>query len=224
MTVDPVLIYLLLFAVSALVLLMVGLVLAYMDVFRKYANLKKLELSDNEIDLLFKETKIKLRSITDTASKSARELLTNARFFTDKQLRGFEEEVNKATRMYLNLYQRTLEDIERETAKNISEIPGRISDNLSADLRGVGEQFRQDVLKITEKVREDVEQAYKNVEIDVEEYKKARLSQIDKGISELILQIARKVLAKEINKDEHEKLVMKALDDAKKSGMFTREI
>lgn len=223
MTIDPILVYLGLLTLCALVLLIVGIFLAYINLVNRITKGKNVEPS-SDIRPLFKDTESRLAAIVENASASAKQTLASTQLFTQKQLKIFEEEVNKSSQMYLNLYQRTLENLERETVKEIKVIPELLRRDMSQGLKITGEAFKEDVIKIAEEIRISLEKAYKDVEMDVEEYKKARLSQVDKSIADIILQIARKVLVKEINREEHEKLVLKALDDAKKSGMFNQDV
>lgn len=223
MIIDAIFVYLGLLALCALALLIVGIFLAYVNLVGRLAKAKTTEPAP-DIRPLFKDTEARLAAIVENASASAKQTLARTQLFTQKQLIVFEEEVNKSSQMYLNLYQRTLENLERETVKEIKAIPELLHRDMSDGLKITGDAFKADVIKIAEEIRLSLEKAYKNVEIDVEEYKKARLSQVDKSLADIILQIARKVLVKEINREEHEKLVLKALEDAKKSGMFSQDI
>lgn len=226
MTIDPISIYLALFTLSSLILLIIGLLLAYINLLNKNLNAKKASSGGSEeaIQSLFKDTQVRLQSIIDTASAASKQMLTSTEFFTNKQLKTFEDEVNKSAQLYLNLYQRTLENLEKETVKEIKAIPEILRRDMAQQLSSVTVGFKADVVKIAQEIRNSLNSAYKNIEIDIEQYKKARLTQVDKSIADIILQIARKVLVKEINRDEHEKLVMKALEDAKKSGMFSKDV
>jgi len=203
---------------------MVGLFIAYLNLLNKYSKTKKTGWTDNDIGPLFKDTEARLKSIVDNASAQAAQTISSTQFFTEKQLKIFEDEVNKSAAMYLNLYQRTLENLEKETVKEIKAIPEVLRRDLGASLAGISALFKDDVVKIASEVKVSLDKAYKNIEIDIEEYKKTRLTQVDKSIADIILQIARRVLVKEINKEEHEKLVLKALEDAKKSGMFSEDV
>lgn len=226
MNIDPVIIYLSLFTISSLVLLMIGLLIAYLNLLGKFTKSKKETPADSKdsVDSLFDDTKARLQSILETASASSKQMLSSTQYLTEKQLKTFEDEVNKSVAMYLNLYQRTLENLEKETVREIKSIPEVLRRDMGTQLDTVSAGFKSDIVKIASDIKNSLNLAYKNIEIDIEEYKKARLTQVDKSIADIILQIARKVLVKEINRDEHEKLVMKALEDAKKSGMFSKEV
>ena len=63
-------------------------------------------------------------------------------------------------------------------------------------------------------------EAYKKAESEVQEYKSARLKQIEESLVYILENIAKRVLVKEISQDEHEKLVLKALEEAKRQGIF----
>ena len=59
------------------------------------------------------------------------------------------------------------------------------------------------------------------VEKESEEYRKNKLGKIDEEIRQIVLSAAREVIGRAISLSEHEDLVNKALEKAKKEHIFT---
>ena len=54
----------------------------------------------------------------------------------------------------------------------------------------------------------------------IEQYKKERIAQIDSQINDFVHRIALQVLGKSISQQHHQRLIMEALDQARKEGIF----
>ena len=59
-----------------------------------------------------------------------------------------------------------------------------------------------------------------NIEKEVESYKAAKMRRVDQASVVLVERIAQQVLNKSLTIDDHENLVIKSLDKAKKEGVF----
>ena len=90
MNIDPVLIYLILFTLSSLVLLIVGLLIAYLNLLNRYSKTKKSSAVDDDISPMFRDTEARLKSIVDNASAQAAQTISSTQYFTEKQLKIFE--------------------------------------------------------------------------------------------------------------------------------------
>ncbi|MBI3341554.1 hypothetical protein HY024_00365, partial [Candidatus Curtissbacteria bacterium] len=62
----------------------------------------------------------------------------------------------------------------------------------------------------------------KNAQGEIETYKKNQMEGIDEEVREIVAKVAPDVLGKSINFDDHEDLVWKALEKAKREGLFVK--
>lgn len=126
--------------------------------------------------------------------------------------------------------------IEEIAKERINEIIGRAGENLDHDIRARLEELSDLVSKKgveisdfvakqqTEQVRESqyfVANMLSKVEKESEEYRKNKLGKIDEEIRQIVLSAAREVIGRAISLSEHEDLVNKALEKAKKEHIFT---
>ncbi len=81
-----------------------------------------------------------------------------------------------------------------------------VTQELELDMQMQIKNFRQEVLA--------------NIEKEVEAYKTAKIRRIDQASVVLVERVAQQVLNKSLTIEDHENLVLKSLDKAKKEGVF----
>jgi F0F1-type ATP synthase membrane subunit b/b' len=203
----------------------VASVFAYFSLLNRFLKLKEKreENFQKEFENILKDTQFKMQKIVDETYGKSRQIISSAELFAEKQNKVLEEELTRSTHVYLEMYQKTINNLEANIEKTTSSIPDQIKEVFVAKLSTVSEQFSNNLIKITEEFKKSIDIAYKNIELQIQSYRDERYKQIDRSMVEIIQQIAKKVLMKQINAEEHEKIVTKALEDAKRTGIFTGE-
>ncbi|KKQ51414.1 hypothetical protein A2865_02815 [Candidatus Woesebacteria bacterium RIFCSPHIGHO2_01_FULL_39_17] len=220
--IDQSLIYIIFLLLAALVLLLVGLVIAYLRLLTKLTSSKSEKLTVDPRNLLI-QAQTKGQKILEEAYTKAREILARSDDFSKDQEVKISEELKKSTNIYVNKYQDILEKTQEESIKILQNIPEDIKALFLKEIGEVRKNLIQEVEKVEKDARQIVLDAYQKAEADVEKYKLERMRQVDESIILILKDVARKVLSKEINKEEHEKLVMKALEEAKRQRVFNKQ-
>jgi F0F1-type ATP synthase membrane subunit b/b' len=222
-TFDQTIIYALLLTIVALVMLGVGLIIVYIRSVKKYNELRdKKEAKEPNADpqVILANAQNKSQQILQDASTRANEIISKAQVFTGDQEGKIAAEIEKASQMYAGSYQESLKALESKAVTMMQTIPNEVKDVLLREITNIRTTIQSQIQKAQSDARQIVVDAYKKAEDEVVNYKKQRLKQVDESIVVILQDIARKVLSKEISKEEHEKLVMKALEEAKRSGAF----
>lgn len=225
MLIDQNIIYIIVFCLSSLVLLIVGLVFAYISAIKNYANLKnkKTESGDEEIKNIYKTMQNKLDKIVDEAKAKSEILIRSAEDFSREQSEFTKNELGKTMQSYVNLYHKSLQSLEKDVAKSVSAIPEELALSFREDIESIKVSYKENLEKSTQHLQDALQKSFMNIELEMQKYKEARIKQVDASIVEIIQQISRRVLMKEITIEEHEKIVMKALEDAIRDGIFSEE-
>ena len=218
-TIDQSLIYIVFLVLASLILLLVGIITSYLRLISKLTSFKG-EKSAVDTGNLLIQAQIRAQKILEEAHVKAREMLTRNDSFSKDLETKIEEELAKSMKMYVDKYDETLEKTEKESIKVLQNIPSDIKTLFLKEIEVVRQNLSQEVQKVEKDARQIVMDAYQKVEAEVEKYKLERIKQVDESIILILKDVARKVLSKEINKEEHEKLVLKALEEAKRQGVF----
>lgn len=77
-----------------------------------------------------------------------------------------------------------------------------------------------ETINIEKAVGQKIAVRYDEVKKEVESYKEKQIAGVDQKINKAIVEITQKLLSKTINAREHQDLVLKALEEARKNGLF----
>jgi len=220
MLVDQTITYIVIISISSLIVLLVAVVILYLRMVKKYIDLK--EGKDKEIDpqTLIYQAQEKAQRILEKAEGEARDIVSKAKTFLDLNQNLVAKELEQATKIYAKKYQQILLATQDHILKMLQNIPKDTKDILLAEIASIRAQLGEETQKSMEEAKRLVTEAYQKAEAEVEEYRNERLRNIDESIVMILKEVARKVLAKEISQEEHEKLVLKALEEAKRQGVF----
>lgn len=95
-----------------------------------------------------------------------------------------------------------------------------LAQKMQSELLVIHEMIVREAAKAQEVVNSSVKEDYKRVAQEIELYKKNRMENVAAEAQKMIDEVARRVLARAITKREHEKLIMKALEEAQKKHVF----
>lgn len=219
---DPTIIYILSLVVAAFSLLTIALVVLYIKLLLKYQTVKEIAEKNAETVNL-EETQKRAKIMIEEARVKAGEIITQAEIFTTNQKNSLVGEIGKSTQIYVDKYQQALKFAEEEAVRMISGIPDQVKSEVVVRIDKFTSGVESELLNAQKSIQAAVKDSYQKAEKEVENYKLERLKQVDDSIMKMVEDVSRKVLAKEITSDEHEKLVMKALEKAKEENILITE-
>lgn len=110
-------------------------------------------------------------------------------------------------------YKQTLETGSREITESLKNVA-------EAQIATLGSFIRDQQALITKQSEFIVGEVTKKAQEEIEGYKKLQFDGIDLQVSEMVERVSREVLGKVISKEEHEKLIWDAVENAKSQGIF----
>lgn len=209
---------------AVLLILLIGLLATYIYVIAKNTNGKitKGEGETVDNDQLLAEVHAKSLKILEDAHKKAKDILSDAQEFLKRDESKIALQVEKIGKIYVDTYENSLNSIKLEAVKTIHSIPKDINssfDKLLTDFRG---DLEAELHKNQEKLTLASAENLKKAENEIEKHKALRIRRIDESLVSTVSEIAKKILGRDLSDIEHEKLVLKALEEAKREGMFDK--
>lgn len=230
MNIEPIILFDMLAAVIILSFGLVGAIFYFAHHTKKYQfHTQDNALNDNST--LLEETRIKAVKIIDEANSRALDIVNKVNLSTDQASDKFNQEIvrvateqikgfEKATSDFSKLYSEILQDLK---SKNI-EVFQNVSKDIETNTTGEIKDFKESMEKLTilsqETVRKKIDTDYENIGKEIENHKKEELKKIDENLYKALEKISKMVFGKAINLSDHEDLVQKSLDTAKKEGIF----
>lgn len=192
-------------------------------------NLKD-EAFQKHADLL-ETAKTKAVKIIDDANNRALDIINKVTLSTDISSENFKQnlsrisgqqikEFEKATSEFTDIYSKILSDLKIKNVEAFQNISKDIEINTVSEIK----DFKESMQKLTTLSQKEVETKisadYSNAKKEIEDYKKEELQKIDSGIYGLLERISKLVLGKALSLSDHQDLIQKSLEKAKKEGMF----
>ncbi len=221
--VDQITFYIVICIVVALILFLVAVGVVYFRLVDKFLKLK--EQNDHLVKTQKERADIaqaEVQRIIQMANAKAGDIVTGAQAFKNQQEDKLSGELSKLTQIYVNKYHEILANSQNNINTMLSNIPNNIRGSVVAEIDLFKKSMQGEMAKSRVATGFIVEQAVKDAQVQIENYKQARMKQLDESIVEVVEQVSKKVLAKEISINEHEKLVMKALEEAKRGIVDSR--
>ncbi len=223
MNIEPIVFFALIIDIFILSLSLGAIVIYYTRTVRKLQALHKEQSTTQE------ETLKKSDLILEEAREKALKIISDANLFDDSTRKLFDQELKrigegqvktleKLSYDLLNSYQKELTDLKEHNIKMMNIISKDIENSTISELKGFKEILKKETFESQKIVEAKIEDAYKIAQKEIEDYKIERIKKVEDKIYEMIKNVSTFVLAKSINLDEHEQLVIDALDLAKKEG------
>jgi len=155
----------------------------------------------------------KERKILDDATSEASQIISKTEFLTDQSkttldqalqhMEGkLKEDAGSTTHEFTKSYSTSLQKL---TAQSLNEFQA-ITKNMGVELEKQTKDYRNSLLPGLQK--------------ELDDYKKLRIAQADRTITHVIQEVSQEILNKSLSLEDHERLLIEALEKAKKEGAF----
>lgn len=179
---------------------------------------KLLRISETEKN--WEESEVKANQLLEKAKIQASEIITQASALRQKVDESLAKSMQEAIvneqsalgEMLAKLYQ----EINASTQKNISTLLVDAKKQMESEGREVQKEMLASAKELTQKVTT----LQSSIEADLLEYRKKRMATIDNTMEKMASALVRQAFADSLSDEQQELLVMKALESAKKEGMF----
>ncbi|OGZ47304.1 MAG: hypothetical protein A3J55_00110 [Candidatus Ryanbacteria bacterium RIFCSPHIGHO2_02_FULL_45_17b] len=125
-----------------------------------------------------------------------------------------------ASLKYVETYEHMAERAQEEYLTTLHEA----SQAMAGDAKHTLDMFeiflKEQTIGYKQQMEKKIDDLRNKVNEQVNEYKKEKLKRVDKAINEIVILVAKIVIGRSLNIQEHNELVLRALDEAKKEGFF----
>lgn len=223
MTLEPIVFFDLIIAILILSLTLGAIVIAYTK------TVHKLHEQNKEKNAAQKDSFKKSDHILEEARQKAIKIIANANLFEESTKTLFDDELKKTSEGqiktleklsydFLNIYQKELNDLKENNVKMMSNISKDIENSVIAELKDFREILKKETFESQKIVQDKIEEAYKISQKEIEDFKIEQLKKVEGQIYDIIQNVSKIVLGKTLSLQEHEQLVIDALNKAKVEG------
>lgn len=212
--------YIIILIAVALVLLLVGVVISYLRMINKYLKLKEGRDSQLDPQTILANSQLKAQKILEDAHVQARAIMAKSENFLKDEEGQVAKELERVSQIYAKAYEQALSNMQQDSLKMFANIPQDIKLFVVKALDDFRVTLASEVARAQTQTLSALAASIKGAQAEIEKYKAERMHQVDESAVKLISEVTRKVLGKSISLDEHEKLVMRALEEAKRQGIL----
>jgi len=230
MTITPIIFFDMAISILVLALALVAAVF-YLSKITKtlHANLDLGDEAFQKNANLLNEARIKAIKIIDDANNQALDIISKITLSTDVTSETFKEDLShasstqikkfeKATADFTALYSQVLQDLKTKNIEVFQNVSKDIEINTMEEIKNFKESMQKLTTLSQKEVGRKIDTDYETAREEIENYRKDELRKIDSGIYELLEKISKLVLGKALSLSEHEDLIEKSLEKAKKEG------
>jgi len=232
MNVAPIIFFDMVASILILSLALIAIVL-YLSQINKslHANLNMKNEAFQKNAQEIEEARTKAVKIIDDANNQALDIVNKVTLSADVASENFKQdlarvssaqikEFEKATSNFTTLYSEILQDLKTKNVEVFQNVSKDIEVNTFEEIKNFKESMEKLTVSSQKEVKKKVDLDYEAFRKEVENYRKEELQKIDSGIYELLEKVSKLVLGKALSLDEHEDLIEKSLEKAKKEGVF----
>lgn len=209
----------------ALGLLVLALVVSYVRLVRRFNLLKE------EKSKLTANTRLEAEKILDDAQKTAEqvvrearvkasEIITKTEAFSKETKEAMVAQLGQVSKEYVDNYKQALNQANTETVNVLAEVSKDLKSKALSEVKTFKGSLEAEIQSSQQALRQAVNEGYKKIEGEIDKYRQARLQQVDQAIFELLREVSQRVMGKALTLEEHEELVIKSLEEAKKENVF----
>ena len=191
--------------------------------------IKKQHLNNAIVDP--SDTRHKAAKMIDEANNRAMDIISKANLSTDIASANFNQKIadisslrikqfEKATSDFLKLYTRVLHDLKSKNIEVFQNVSKDIEVNTMAEIKNFKDSMEGLTVSSEKLVQKKIDTDYLTVKKEIQNYKEIELKKIDQEIYGLLEKVSKLVLGKALTLSEHEDLIEKSLEKAKKEGVF----
>ncbi|OGH22094.1 MAG: hypothetical protein A3F31_00110 [Candidatus Levybacteria bacterium RIFCSPHIGHO2_12_FULL_38_12] len=232
MTIEPTIFFNIMGSLFVLGIALIVVGVLYIKTLKKLDRLHKREIKiDEETHKkalhLIQNSRDKGYEIIQDANIKAQEILKNAASITDKSKTVLEKELEKVYKKQvkdlgttsnelLDDYQKLLEDAKKDSLNMVKNISKSIEMSALSEVQDFKDVLRQETLVSQKVVAEKIQQEYDQIQEDVKAYKQEKLKQVEDSLFALLKKVSEETIGKTLSLEQHEELVLEALERGKK--------
>ena len=170
------------------------------------------------------ETDTNYHHVVDDALAKERKIIEDAAFSSSQIISGTQYVTSSAKKSLDDALQKMEGTLENQVGSTSTDF----SKTYSTTLQQLATQSLTDFHSVVKTMEEDLQKQTKDfsatmlpgLEKELEEYKKLRLQQADRTINHVIQEVSQQILNKALSLEDHQQLLIEALEKAKKEGAF----
>ena len=209
----------------ALGFIVAAVVILYVRLLREHNKLKEekaalsAEAQRQAQEILEKAQKEGEQLITSAHQKAA-EIIKNTEILSTDSKNKMLSALEEVSRVNTENFKKTLSDAKSDIATVLSSVSADLATSALTEVATFRGTLQKDLITTQAALSAAVNEGYKKIEEEMAKYRQVRLGQVDETIFEILREVTQKIIGRAVSFEEHEELVKKSLEEAKRQNIF----
>lgn len=206
------------FIVAAVVILYVRLLRQHNELKEEKARLTA-EAQKQSQEILAKAQK-EGEVLISSAHQKAAEIIKNTEILSTDSKNKMLAALEEVSRVNTENFRKTLSDAKDDIATVLAKVSTDLAANALTEVATFRGSLQKDLTSTQAALSAAVNEGYKKIEEEMSKYRQVRLNQVDETIFEILREVTQKIIGRVVSFEEHEELVKKSLEEAKRQNIF----
>ena len=206
------------FIVAAVVILYVRLLRQHNQLKEEKARLTA-EAQKQSQEILAKAQK-EGEELISSAHQKAAEIIKNTEILSTDSKNKMLAALEEVSRVNTENFRKTLSDAKDDIATVLAKVSTDLAANALTEVATFRGSLQKDLISSQAALSSAVNEGYKKIEEEMSKYRQVRLNQVDETIFEILREVTQKIIGRVVSFEEHEELVKKSLEEAKRQNIF----
>lgn len=167
-----------------------------------------------------KEALRRSQKIIDKAIDEATGIVSKAQIIEDQVKSKIAESTSEISDQQKDVYKKVLDEVRNQLYEVVQKASQDIKEDASSEISAFANSVRAETTATEQEVKNKISEEYVKWERDLEEYKRVKLAEAANDVQRIISEVTKKVLGEALDSANHKDLIIRALEEAKSSGVF----
>jgi F0F1-type ATP synthase membrane subunit b/b' len=201
------------------------MIVSYFKLLKSYDNVmkKQREMEVNvhqQSEKLLKAAQEQSQTIITQANAKAQQIVSQAEIFNDATQDKINEILARFLQQQTEIFKQLFDQVRLETQNRMNGMGEQMQKQAEEQLGTVSRQFGLAMTEAQKQAQQQLELAYTQAHKGLEAYKQQRIKHLNEVMGQFIEQVATRFLKTKLSSQEHEQILMEALDEAASQHLF----
>src|SRR3990172_9829328 len=158
--------------------------------------------------------------LINQAHQKAAEIIKNTEILSTDSKNKMLSALEEVSRVNTENFKKTLSDAKSDIATVLAKVSTDLATSALTEVATFRGTLQKDLITTQAALSAAVNEGYKKIEEEMAKYRQVRLSQVDETIFEILREVTQKIIGRAVSFEEHEELVKKSLEEAKRQNIF----
>jgi len=160
------------------------------------------------------------REIIKNAELKSQEVVRSSEIFSLEFKKNFQTGLLELLELEKSLYRQTATDVQQESNRTLLKMSEVLNGQLDNEMKAFHGAMVDETTRTRDSLNKSIREVYQNAQTEVQNYKSQMMARVNSAVFAIVQDASKKSLGVILTKEQHEKAILKALEEAKAKNVF----